>query len=127
MLKNIFTNVTVVVLTACLFFSLASITKKSAYAVPSFGHQTGLSCTVCHTVFPELTPFGRTFKMNGFAFSNQTQDKGYTLPISGMLELSHTMLKDNEGILNNGIAPFDNPEDTATERTNLPPTLSLWI
>jgi len=126
MLKNIFTNVTVVVLAACLFFSLASITKKSAYAVPSFGHQTGLSCTVCHTAFPELTPFGRTFKMNGFAFSNQTQDKGYTLPISGMLELSHTMLKDNEGILNNGIAPFDNPEDTATERTNLPQQASVF-
>lgn len=126
MLKNIFTNVTAVMVAACLFFSLATFAEKSAYAVPSFGHQTGLSCSVCHTVFPELTPFGRTFKMNGFTFSNQTQTKGYTLPISGMLELSHTMLKDNDGILNNGIAPFDNPEDTATERTNLPQQASVF-
>ena len=30
-------------------------------AIPSFARQTGMKCNECHTVFPELTPFGRIF------------------------------------------------------------------
>ena len=32
-----------------------------APAVPSFARQTGMACAACHTVFPELTRFGREF------------------------------------------------------------------
>jgi hypothetical protein len=35
-----------------------------AWAVPSFARQTGMACEACHTVFPELTHFGRMFKAN---------------------------------------------------------------
>lgn len=28
--------------------------------------QTGQPCSACHTAFPELTPFGREFKLNGY-------------------------------------------------------------
>lgn len=28
--------------------------------------QTGQACSACHTAFPELTPFGRAFKLNGY-------------------------------------------------------------
>ena len=38
-----------------------------AQALPSFARQTGQPCAVCHTVFPELTPFGRRFKIGGYA------------------------------------------------------------
>ena len=34
-----------------------------AHAVPSFARQTGLPCSACHYTFPELTPFGRQFKL----------------------------------------------------------------
>ena len=37
-----------------------------AEAVPSFARQTGQPCASCHTAFPELTPFGRSFKLNGY-------------------------------------------------------------
>jgi len=37
-----------------------------AAALPSFARQTGLDCATCHTVFPELTPFGRRFKIGGY-------------------------------------------------------------
>ncbi len=37
-----------------------------AAAVPSFARQTGQPCATCHTAFPELTPFGRRFKLNGY-------------------------------------------------------------
>ena len=39
-------------------------------AIPSFARQTGLACSACHTVFPELTSFGRQFKLNGYTMTN---------------------------------------------------------
>lgn len=38
-----------------------------ARGVPSFSRQTGLACTACHYQFPQLTPFGRLFKLNGYS------------------------------------------------------------
>jgi hypothetical protein len=37
--------------------------------VPSFSRQTGLSCSACHYQFPQLTPFGRLFKLNGYSLA----------------------------------------------------------
>lgn len=61
----------------CLFLFANSGT---AYGVPSFARQTGLSCAACHTVFPELNSFGRQFKMNGYTmtFANTIVQKDST-------------------------------------------------
>jgi len=40
-----------------------------ARAIPSFARQTKMPCSVCHTQFPELTEFGRMFKLNGYTLS----------------------------------------------------------
>ncbi len=73
-----------------------------ASAVPSFARQTGMACAACHTVFPELTPFGREFKLNGYVLDNIKQIKGTNLenretlslnslpPLSLMLQISYT-------------------------------------
>jgi hypothetical protein len=73
-----------------------------ALAVPSFARQTGMACAACHTVFPELTPFGREFKLNGYVLDNIRQIKGITVenretlalnslpPLSMMLQISYT-------------------------------------
>ena len=37
-----------------------------AEALPSYARQTGQPCATCHTAFPELTPFGRRFKIAGY-------------------------------------------------------------
>ena len=50
----------------------------TSYAVPSFARQTGMTCQACHTVFPELTPFGRSFKLNGYQIDNLPQVQGIT-------------------------------------------------
>lgn len=42
------------------------VKPPAASAVPSFARQTGQPCATCHTAFPELTPFGRRFKLNGY-------------------------------------------------------------
>jgi hypothetical protein len=37
--------------------------------VPSFSRQTKLACTACHNGFPQLTAFGRLFKLNGYTLN----------------------------------------------------------
>lgn len=49
------------------------LTPSAALATPGFARQAGLACEACHTVFPELTPFGRLFKLNAYVFSNVRQ------------------------------------------------------
>lgn len=73
-----------------------------ALAVPSFARQTGMTCAACHTMIPELTPFGREFKLNGYVLDNLRQITGETMerrqtlalnqlaPISAMLQVSYT-------------------------------------
>ncbi|MHB8886046.1 MAG: cytochrome C [Methylovirgula sp.] len=39
---------------------------QAASALPSFARQTGQPCATCHTAFPELTPYGREFKLGGY-------------------------------------------------------------
>ena len=78
------------------------LAAQNARAVPSFARQTGMACAACHTVFPELTPFGREFKMNGYVMDNIKQITGIdtanrsTLslnsipPLSVMVQISYT-------------------------------------
>jgi hypothetical protein len=40
--------------------------------VPGFSRQTRLACGVCHYGFPQLTAFGRLFKLNGYTMSGLT-------------------------------------------------------
>ncbi len=71
------------------------LTASGAHAVPSFAAQTGMPCQSCHVggFGPQLTPFGRDFKMHGYT----TRSGGFTVPVSAMAMASyiHT-LKDQE-------------------------------
>ncbi|MGO9983712.1 MAG: hypothetical protein ACLPIX_05815, partial [Rhodomicrobium sp.] len=42
------------------------IQPPAASAVPAYARQTGQPCATCHTAFPELTPYGRQFKLTGY-------------------------------------------------------------
>ena len=39
---------------------------RAAYAIPAFAAQTGEPCSACHIGFPQLTPYGRDFKLEGY-------------------------------------------------------------
>ncbi|HQT60748.1 MAG TPA: hypothetical protein PLV07_01500 [Acidiphilium sp.] len=39
---------------------------NAAYAIPAFAAQTGEPCSACHIGFPQLTPYGRDFKLEGY-------------------------------------------------------------
>jgi hypothetical protein len=87
------------------FATLAlALQSTTALAVPSFARQTGMACEACHTVWPELTHFGRVFKANGYILDNLKQVRGIserknellslaTLPpLSVMVQVSDTQL-----------------------------------
>jgi lactam utilization protein B len=59
--------------------------SQRAEAVPAFARQTGLACVACHVSFPELTPFGRFFKLTGYTLTNKK-----TIPLAAMLQFSQT-------------------------------------
>jgi len=46
--------------------TLLTLSPRPAEALPSFARQTGTACGACHTDFPQLTPFGRRFKLGGY-------------------------------------------------------------
>ena len=63
---------------AVLAFALL---PHSAQAIPAFNRQTGQNCVACHAggQFPELTPYGRLFKLTGYTIGQRT------VPISAMV------------------------------------------
>lgn len=56
---------------------LGALGALPAQALPLFARQTGMACMACHTVYPELTHFGRMFKLNGYQLDNG-KDLQYT-------------------------------------------------
>jgi len=64
------------------------LTSAPAEAVPSFARQTGMACEACHTVFPELTPFGRRFKLNGYTLTTKQQISDINEKKQGTLSLA---------------------------------------
>ncbi len=94
---------------------------NTAQAVPSFARQTGMQCNECHTIFPELTPFGRIFKLGGYVLSKSGKPYEFPPPLAGMAQITYT---DAKG-LTSGVAPFDST-NRATDRINLPQQLSLF-
>src|SRR5574340_784283 len=61
---------------------------QEAKAIPSFERQTGLSCFTCHTVYPELTPMGRQFKLGGYTMSKSDKLFEFPPPLAGFAQLS---------------------------------------
>ena len=66
-------------LLACALLMIAWL-PNSANAIPAFNRQTGQNCVACHAggQFPELTPYGRLFKLTGYTIGQRT------VPISAM-------------------------------------------
>ena len=58
-----------------LVSAIAMLAPRKAEALPSFARQTGLGCGSCHTEFPQLTPFGRRFKIGGYTLGDTAHAK----------------------------------------------------
>jgi hypothetical protein len=73
---------------AALAIIACALIARPAAAVPSFARQTGQDCSQCHVgaFGPQLTPYGRNFKLNGFVWGEASD----LPPLSGMLMTSLT-------------------------------------
>ncbi len=111
---------TILLVTLFVFGLWLSLPTDQAQAVPSFARQTGLECTSCHTVFPELNQTGRNFKLNGFTASKHS-NKPYEWPppLSGMVQLSFTHLAKS-------MPNTQDPSNRANDNVNVPQAISLF-
>lgn len=82
-IPRLFTNRAWIALAA-----VATLIPARAPAVPSFARQTGMACEACHTVYPELTHFGRIFKANGYLLDNVKQVRDVDQRRQQLLELA---------------------------------------
>jgi hypothetical protein len=76
----------------------AALLPATSQAVPAFARQTGQNCVACHAggQFPELTPYGRLFKMTGYTIGART------IPLSVMgVASSSSIAKPPDGTVKN--------------------------
>jgi hypothetical protein len=73
-----------------LVLGCAALTSLDAQAIPVFARQTGQNCVACHAggQYPELTPYGRMFKLTGYTIGERT------LPLSVMGVVSYAKVAD---------------------------------
>jgi len=92
------TNMPIVTFASTALMLLAMfVAIGPAQAVPSYARQTGQECIACHVSFPELTPYGRYFKLTGYTIgktSFSSEGMNY-LPLALMAQASVTNTRNN--------------------------------
>jgi hypothetical protein len=96
-------------------FLLLLCATTGAYAVPRFSRQTGLGCSSCHSNPPELTAFGRDFKLRGYLLTEDVKDDAIEnkhlwlsryVPLSAMVQISNTTVQTKQPGTQNNTAEF---------------------
>ncbi|HUO94032.1 MAG TPA: hypothetical protein VMU22_13980 [Rhizomicrobium sp.] len=104
----------------------ALIAPGTAHAVPSFARQTGLACEACHTVFPQLTPFGRSFKAGGYTLFNTKKVSDIDLLKQSTLSLSDLPPISIMLIGSESFAAKANDANSSKTSTDFPQQLSIF-
>ena len=88
---------------ACL--GILALTRPAA-AVPSFADQTQMPCQACHVggFGPQLTTFGREFKLNGYTL----RTKAFNVPVAAMVQASFNHTRADQVPPPQYLAPNDN-------------------
>jgi len=73
-----------------LVVAVTILAPLDAQALPTFARQTGQNCVACHAggQFPELTPYGRIFKLTGYTIGARTN------PLSVMGVINYAKVRD---------------------------------
>ena len=74
---------------AGLIVAVAVLWPVQSLALPTFNRQTGQNCMACHAggQFPELTQYGRLFKLTGYTLGQRT------VPLSAMAVASYSSVR----------------------------------
>jgi hypothetical protein len=93
-------------LIACFALALL-VASQAATAVPVFNRQTGQNCMACHVggQFPELTAYGRLFKLTGYTLGSRTIPLS-VMGVEGYTRTEHTAGADSSNFPKNGAAAF---------------------
>jgi hypothetical protein len=96
---------------AALATVVAALVPTTSQAMPAFARQTGQNCVACHTggQFPELTPYGRLFKMTGYTIGSRV------MPVAVM------------GVFTSSSIAKPTPDDTSKHVTPIFATGSLLL
>jgi hypothetical protein len=95
-------------------------------ALPSYARQTGQPCATCHSAFPQLTPFGRRFKLEGYTAGGTrcgdvaAEDDEMQIPIAGMVTPSFTHIQ-------KGLDPADTPKGFKGNDNTFVPQTSVFF
>ncbi|AOZ50616.1 hypothetical protein BKX93_11885 [Chromobacterium vaccinii] len=81
--------------------SMLLLCSTSALALPSYARQTGEACIACHVSYPELTPYGRLFKLSGYTLGTTK-----LFPLAAMAQASVSHVGSTQG--NDGAYPRQN-------------------
>jgi len=97
-----------------IVFSAYVLIIGGANALPVFARQTGQSCVACHAggQFPELTPYGRYFKLMAYTAGERT------LPLSVMGVIDVTKTQNNTD---------DNGDISAKDSRFIPDIASVFV
>lgn len=101
-------------LAACMVAVLVVGVTRQAQAIPAFAAQTGEPCSACHIGFPQLTPYGRAFKLEGYIAGGMFPTyKNFAL----MSQIGFTQQHDK---IPGGLAPgFKSNDAWAAQQTSL--------
>jgi hypothetical protein len=94
-----------------------ALTAGAARAVPAFAAQTDKPCQACHVggFGPQLTPYGRDFKLHGY--TERAEDKPFNAPLAIMAVASYLRTQKDQP------APpadhFSNNDNTAVDQVSL--------
>ncbi|HXZ96002.1 MAG TPA: cytochrome C [Burkholderiales bacterium] len=75
----------------------AQLPIGKAYALPVFARQTGQQCIACHISFPELTPYGRYFKLTGYTIGERQWVPLAMMAQEGITSISNNTMPDGSG------------------------------
>ncbi len=107
-------------------FAVSSVLPVDAYAIPSYARQTNLPCSSCHYTYPELTPFGRKFKLNGYTLTTRQTISDSAKGDQGALSLLKNFLM--SAMVQTSYNNVAKPEPgTKTGSFEFPQQLSLFL
>ncbi len=61
--------------------SLTFLLSGTSIAIPAFARKYNTSCVTCHDIYPKLNPFGEAFRMNGYRYPKDDEEKVKEEPI----------------------------------------------
>ncbi len=88
--RTVFPNLAAV-LPAILVLAAALLPAES-WAIPVFARQTGQNCLACHAggQFPELTPYGRKFKLTGYTMGERAKVPLAVMGVASSVKVDNT-------------------------------------